>query len=201
MTFKVGLTGGVASGKSTVTAMFQKLGATVIDADVIARNLLAKHTPCYQRVIAAFGDEVLQQNGEINRAWLRKRIFSDVAARQTLESITHPEVRREMLAAAADCQSPYCILSVPLLVEAQMQDLVDRIAVVDIDEKTQLSRLMTRDNITENEARKMLESQCQRAERLAVADDIIDNSDTVASLIPQLRQLHELYLKLAENVV
>lgn len=201
MTFKVGLTGGVASGKSTVTTLFHKLGATVIDADVIARNLLAKNTSCYQQVVAAFGDEVLLDNGEINRTWLRTRIFNDLTAKQALESIIHPEVRRQMLAAAAACQSPYCILSVPLLVEAQMQDLVDRIVVIDVDEETQLSRLIVRDNISEAEARKMLENQCQRAERLAVADDIIDNSGKLASLNPQLRQLHEQYLKLAENVV
>lgn len=201
MTFKVGLTGGIASGKSTVTTLFHELGATVIDADVIARNLLAKNTPCYKQVITLFGDKVLQDNGEINRAWLRTRIFNDVEAKQALESIIHPEVRRQMLAAAAACESPYCILSVPLLVEAQMQDLVDRVVVVDVDEETQLSRLMLRDNISATEARKMLENQCLRAERLAIADDIIDNSDNLAALNPQLRQLHEMYLKLAQNVV
>lgn len=200
MSFKVGLTGGVASGKSTVSDLFQRLGVTVIDADLIARSLLDTGTSCYQQVIAHFGAEVLQHNGEINRAWLRSRIFSDSQAKQALENIIHPEVRRQLLAAADNCKTPYCLLSVPLLIEAQMLDLVDRILVVDVDEKTQLSRLLTRDGININEAHNMLENQCQRADRLSVADDIIDNSQSVSSLMPQVEQLHQRYLELAQNI-
>lgn len=200
MTFKVGLTGGVASGKSTVSDLFQRLGVTVIDADVIARSLLDTGTSCYRQVIAHFGTEVLQHNGEINRAWLRSLIFSDSTAKQALENIIHPEVRSQMLVAADNCKTPYCLLSVPLLIEAQMLDLVDRILVVDVDEKTQLSRLLTRDGINISEARNMLENQCQRADRLSVADDIIDNSQSVSTLMPQVEQLHQRYLGLAQNV-
>lgn len=200
MTFKVGLTGGVASGKSTVTELFQQLGITVIDADMIARGLLNKNTDSYRQVIKHFGHDVLMENGDIDRAWLRARIFSDRNAKQALENIIHPQVRQQMLAAVSECDAPYCILSVPLLVEAQMQDLVDRIVVVDADEKTQLSRLIARDNISQSEAVKMLQGQCQRAQRLAVADDIIDNSQTIDSLRPQVEQLHQQYLELAENI-
>ncbi len=200
MTFKVGLTGGVASGKSTVTELFQQLGITVIDADMIARGLLNKNTDSYRQVIKHFGHDVLMENGDIDRAWLRARIFSDRNAKQALENIIHPQVRQQMLAAVSECDAPYCILSVPLLVEAQMQDLVDRIVVVDADEKTQLSRLMARDNISQSEAVKMLQSQCQRAQRFTVADDIIDNSQTIDSLRPQVEQLHQQYLELAENI-
>lgn len=200
MTFKVGLTGGVACGKSTVTELFHQLGATVIDADVIARNLLEKDTDSYHQVIAYFGGDVLLESGDIDRAWLRAQIFSDSNAKQALENIIHPQVRQQMLAAASECEAPYCILSIPLLVEAQMQNLVDRIVVVDADDKTQLSRLMARDNITETEAMSMLQSQCQRAQRLAVADDIIDNSQSLDSLRPQVEQLHQQYLELAKNI-
>lgn len=200
MTFKVGLTGGVASGKSTVTELFRQLGATVIDADEIARGLLEKDTDSYQQVIAHFGGDVLLESGDIDRAWLRAQIFSDNSAKRALETIIHPEVRQQMLAAASHCDTPYCILSVPLLIEAQMQDLVDRVAVVDIDEKTQLSRLIARDNLSEAEAISMLENQCQRAERLVVADDIIDNSQARSMLRPQIEELHHRYLELAENI-
>lgn len=199
MTYKVGLTGGVACGKSTVTDLFQQLGATIIDADLIARGLLEKGTESYQQVVACFGEDVLLQTGDIDRAWLRAQIFSDRKAKQTLENIIHPRVRQQMIAAAKDCEAPYCILSVPLLIEAQMQDLVDRVVVVDADEKTQLRRLMARDRISEAAAIRMLQSQCQRAQRLAIADDIIDNSQTLDMLRPQVEQLHQQYLELAKN--
>ncbi|GAB4289599.1 MAG: dephospho-CoA kinase [Methylophaga sp.] len=199
MVFKVGLTGGVASGKSTVSDLFRDQGVMIIDADVIARDLLNKDSPCYQQVVRFFGSEVLLENGEINRAWLRDRIFSDSKAKQVLESIIHPRVRQEMLAAADNCHQAYCILSIPLLVEAQMQSLVDRIAVVDVEETTQLTRLMARDGLSQVQAIRMLENQCRRAERLAAADDIIDNSQAKASLLPQIKALHKQYLKLAEK--
>ncbi len=200
MTFKVGLTGGVACGKSTVTDLFHQMGATVIDADVIARGLLEKDTDCYQQVIDYFGPDVLLESRDIDRAWLRVQIFSDSSAKKALENIIHPQVRQQMLAAASTCDAPYCMLSIPLLVEAQMQDLVDRIVVVDADEATQLSRLMARDKITEAEAIRMLQSQCQRAQRLAVADDIIDNSQSMDSLRPQVEHLHQQYLEFAKKI-
>lgn len=199
MVYKVGLTGGAASGKTTVTDLFRQLGVEIIDADVIARRLLDKETDCYKQVVGYFGPQVLTEDDEINRAWLREHIFSHATAKTALEAILHPQVRQQMLAEAAQCHGPYCILSVPLLAEAQMQDLVNRIVVIDLDIRSQLSRLITRDNINEQQARQMLNNQMHREQRLQIADDIIDNSGPPEALKSQVDALHKQYLKLAEN--
>lgn len=199
MVFKVGLTGGAASGKTAVTDLFSQLGVKVIDADVIARHVLNKDTECYRKVLDYFGSQVLTDNDDIDRAWLRERIFNESAAKKALEAIIHPQVRQQMLAEAEKSSDAYCILSVPLLAEANMQDLVDRIVVVDLDIESQLSRLITRDNISEKQAKQMLKNQFSREQRLSIADDIIDNSGPVAQLKSQVENLHKKYLKLAEN--
>jgi dephospho-CoA kinase len=140
---------------------------------------------------------VLLKNADINRRWLRNRIFSDVTAKQQLESIIHPAVRQTILADSKHCISPYCIVSVPLLIEANMQSLVDRIVVVDLPEEQQLERLMGRDELSRLQAEAMLKGQCSREQRLSFADDIIDNSHTLAALDEQVSSLHQHYLQLA----
>ena len=197
MVFKVGLTGGVASGKTTVSNLFRELGVEVIDADILARKLLDKGSTCYQQVLNEFGGDVITENGQIDRPWLRQRIFSDPAAKKKLESILHPLVRLQMQALAEDSSGPYCILSIPLLVETGMQDMVDRVLVIDLDEIQQLSRLRARDQIDTRQARNMLNNQCLREQRLAIADDIIDNHGTTATLNKQVHQLHQFYLDLS----
>lgn len=197
MVFKVGLTGGVASGKTTVGKLFMQKGIEVIDADVIARQLLDKGTDCYQQVVALFGKAVLMDKGDINRAWLRELIFTDADAKKQLESIMHPLVRKQMFEAAGHCKQPYCILSVPLLVEAGMEDMVDRVLLVDIEPAIQTSRLISRDKLSRRQASLMLAGQATQERRLAIADDIIDNSGPAEKLEPQVEQLHQRYLELA----
>lgn len=197
MHFRVGLTGGVASGKTTVSQLFSELGATIIDADVIARRLLEKDTVCYKQVIQLFGDTIIFADGEIDRAMLRDRVFNDATAKHQLEKVLHPEVRKQMLVAAEKCETAYCIFVVPLLVEADMLDLVDRVLVIDTAEKTQLQRLIQRDKLTESQAQNMLNNQATRQQRIQVANDLIDNQNDINSLRQKVEQLHSFYLELA----
>lgn len=199
MHFRIGLTGGVASGKSTVSHLFAELGVTIIDADLIARQLLEKNTDCFKQVVQLFGDKVLLDNGEINRPFLRELIFTDAAAKQAVEQIIHPNVRKQMLATAAISETPYCILVVPLLIEADMLALVDRTLVVDIPEPLQLQRLCQRDSLTEQQARRILDNQAPRDERLRAADDVIDNQGDTGTLQKKVKQLHFFYRDLAEK--
>ena len=199
MGFKVGLTGGVACGKTTISDRFAELGVEIIDADVIARELLEQGSDCYAQVVVLFGQQVLLENAKINRSWLRDRIFSDAKAKQALESIIHPAVRLAIAEASENCASDYCIVSVPLLIEANMQTLVDRILVVDLPLEQQLERLMQRDKISLKQAQAMLAGQCSRARRLSFADDIIDNSHPVSALDEQIRILHENYLRMSKD--
>ncbi len=198
MVFRVGLTGGIASGKSTVSTLFENLGIEVIDADNIARQLSQPGTAEYQSIVQQFGADYLLADGQLNRAALRKRLFSDRRAKQTLEQILHPSIRQQLLQQAADATGSYCIVSIPLLIEANMQSCVDRILLVDVDHETQLARLQTRDQLSVEEAIQHLAAQSNRAQRLQYADDIIDNSDGIEKLKFQVTQLHALYCQLAE---
>ncbi|EEF78848.1 dephospho-CoA kinase [Methylophaga thiooxydans] len=197
MHFRVGLTGGVACGKSTVSQLFSELGVTIIDADVIARKLLEKDTDCYKQVIELFGTDITFSDGEINRALLRDLVFSDATAKHQLEKILHPEVREQMLALAETSETAYCIFVVPLLVEADMLDLVDRILVIDIPEATQLERLIKRDKLTKTQAQNILNNQATRQQRMQVANDLIDNQNDINSLKDKVEQLHHFYRELA----
>lgn len=197
MHFRVGLTGGAASGKSTVSQLFSELGATIIDADVIARRLLEKDTDCYKQVVQLFGKAITFDDGEINRPFLRDLVFGDANAKQQLENVLHPAVRENMLAEAAECETAYCILVVPLLIEANMLDLVDRTLVVDVPEAIQLQRLIQRDKITESLAQNMVKNQTTRQKRLQAADDVIDNQNDRKSLKHKVEQLHHFYRELA----
>lgn len=198
MVFRVGLTGGIASGKSTVSELFKDKGIDVIDADVIARELSQAGTVQYQLIVENFGDDFVLADGQLNRPALRKLLFSDADAKQQLEHILHPAIRQQLLQQATDAKSRYCILSIPLLIEANLQSCVDRILVVDVDSETQKLRLQNRDKLSAKEATQHLAAQSNRAQRLQYADDIIDNSDGIEKLKFQVTQLHALYCQLAE---
>jgi dephospho-CoA kinase len=193
----VGLTGGIASGKSLVGAMFVKLGAALIDTDVIAREVVAPGEPGLAAVIAEFGPGVVSPSGDLNRPALRSLVFADDARRQRLEAILHPLIRSRTRAKLAELAVPYALVAVPLLVETSFGELVDRILVVDCPESLQLERLMRRDAIPKPEALAMLRAQIDRATRLKAAHDIIDNSGTTETTRRQVELTHRRYLDLA----
>jgi len=193
----VGLTGGIASGKSLVGAMFVKLGAALVDTDIVAREVVAPGEPGLAAVAAAFGPSVLLASGELNRPALRRLVFDDEAKRLTLEAILHPLIRARTRAKLVELTTPYALVAVPLLVETSFKDFVDRILVVDCPEATQLERLMRRDAIPRAEALAMLRAQADRATRLKAAHDVIDNSGSTDATQRQVAQLHGRYLELA----
>jgi dephospho-CoA kinase len=193
----VGLTGGIASGKSLVGAMFVKLGAALIDTDVVAREVVAPGEAGLAAVIEEFGPGVVSPSGDLNRPALRSLVFADDAKRQKLEAILHPLIRSCTRAKLAELAVPYALVAVPLLVETSFGELVDRILVVDCPESLQLERLMRRDAIPKPEALAMLRAQIDRATRLRAAHDIIDNSGTTETTRRQVELTHRRYLDLA----
>jgi dephospho-CoA kinase len=193
----VGLTGGIASGKSLVGAMFVKLGAPLIDTDVIAREVVAPGEPGLTAIVKQFGTGVLSASGDLNRPALRSLVFADETKRRQLESILHPLIRSRTLAKLGDLEAPYALVAVPLLVETNFGALVDRILVVDAPESAQLERLMRRDAIPKPEALAMLRAQADRATRLRAAHDVIDNGGTSEATRRQVELLHRRYLDLA----
>jgi dephospho-CoA kinase len=194
---RVGLTGGIASGKSAVARLFASHGVPIIDSDELARALLAPGSPLLAAVFARFGAELERADGSLDRALLRARVFADGAARHELEALLHPAIaaRAQQLAEAAD--GPYQIHVVPLLVETGLTDRYDRVLVVDCPESLQLARLLARDGISSALARAMLDAQAPRAVRLAAADDVIRNEGSIEELAPQVAALHARYLALA----
>lgn len=197
MPFVVALTGGIASGKSAVADRFVALGATVIDADVVARDLVLPGGEALSEIVSAFGATALDSTGSLDRRAMRQRIFAQPAARHALEAILHPRIRRTLRERAA-AASGYAIIVVPLLVENR-QDYawVDRVLVVDVTRRTQCDRLLRRDGISIDLAEEMLDAQASRAERLALADDVIENEGTPQALDEPVRTLHALYQRMA----
>jgi dephospho-CoA kinase len=196
---KVGLTGGIASGKSAVADAFAKLGAPVIDTDLIAREVVAPTEPALDAVRKQFGPGVLTSTGELDRRALRDLVFADVAKRRQLEQILHPLIRERALRALERIEAPYVIVVVPLLVEASFDALVDRVLVVDAPHEAQLERLMRRDALSRDAAAAMIRAQVDRASRLAAADDVIDNSADLEAMRQQVDRLHKRYLTLARS--
>jgi dephospho-CoA kinase len=191
---RIALTGGIASGKSTVARLFEALGARLIDTDQISRELVRPGAPALQAIVQRFGREVLATDGSLDRAALRARVFSDPAARADLEAILHPRIREEVDARSARVGGPYQLVAVPLLAETGTQDRYDRVLVVDCDPAQQLLRLMQRDGIDAAAAQRVLDAQATRAQRLAIADDVIVNDGHVSHLAPQVERLHRAYL-------
>jgi dephospho-CoA kinase len=195
---RIGLTGGIASGKSTVAQRFMELGVPVIDADEAARAVVVPGKPALAEVLKRFGSGVFAENGELDRRALRDLIFKDPGSRRDLEAILHPLIRADMDRSADLAVGPYVVMAIPLLVENGSSARVDRILVVDVDETVQLQRVMARDGGTEEQARAILASQASRSARLAAADDVLLNTGTVADLRQAVDQLHERYLRVAE---
>ncbi|OUR65519.1 dephospho-CoA kinase [Methylophaga sp. 42_25_T18] len=197
---KIGLTGGIASGKSTVCQLFSAHGIEVIDADIIARQLVEPDQPCLKTIIQTFGKKVLFENGDLDRAQLRQLIFADDNARQQLESILHPRIRQQLIKLSDDATSPYCILTIPLLIEANMIPLVDRVLVIDLELTEQLNRVCQRDNISPLQAKAIISSQSSASQRNSVADDIINNNNSPESLTELVSQLHKKYLDIVNTM-
>ena len=197
--FIVGLTGGIGSGKSTVSEIFHDQGIQVIDADTIARDLVIPDTPCFKAIVEHFGEDVLETNGTLNRAYLRELIFNDDSQKKWLESLLHPAIREEIDRQVSESKSAYIILSVPLLIESDQYDFVDRVLVIDVPEKTQLERIKARDASSEKLIREIMASQVSRERRLAVADDTLDNSGSQDTLRQQVLLLHEHYLQIVNG--
>jgi dephospho-CoA kinase len=203
MPYVVGLTGGIGSGKSAVAHLFEQRGITVVDTDAIAHALTAPGGAAMAAIRAEFGDAVANADGALDRAAMRAVVFADPAARKRLESILHPLIRaeseRQLLAQPAG--APYAILMVPLLIESgDYRKRVQRIAVVDCAESTQIARVMSRNGLARSEIERILAAQATRAERLAAADDVIDNDGALDDLPAQIERLHDCYLELSQYV-
>lgn len=196
---RIGVTGGIASGKSAVTEMFEGLGAPVIDTDIIAREVVAPGEPALGEIRHEFGDGVFGEDGSLDRNALRRIVFSDDDARRRLEGILHPRIRELTFERAASTGGDYQLIVVPLLVESPLRKFVDRILVVDCDEDTQIRRLMARDAESEGQARRMLAAQSSRDERLAIADDVVRNDGDLSETLEQVQALHQAYLRQARS--
>ena len=197
--FLVALTGGIASGKSAAAQLFEDLGVSVIDADQVARDVVEPGTETLARIVAAFGPEVIEPSGHLNRRALRERVFADPAQREVLESITHPAIRAEMTRRAREAKGAYQIHVIPLLLETARADQYDRVLVVDCPEEDQIRRLMSRDGSSREEAQRILAAQATREQRLAVADDVIVNTGTFEDLAGFVLTLHRNYALLAAD--
>jgi dephospho-CoA kinase len=193
----VGLTGGVASGKSYVSALFEELGVPLLDADQVAREVVEPGTPALAAIARRFGPDYLLADGRLDRRRLRQRVFADRQARRALEAITHPPIRSRIAEWIARQRAPYAMLSAAILLESGLEALVDRVLVIDAPPATQIQRLIARDGVEPQLARQMLAAQMDRALRLARADDVLDNGDERRELRPAVRALHRRYLSLA----
>lgn len=195
----VGLTGGIASGKTAVSDRFASLGVPIIDTDVIARELVKPGQPILQEIAAAFGKKILTRKGRLRRRKLREIIFSDPEKQDLLENILHPAIRTEARRQVSEADAEYCIVVIPLLAESGHFDWLDRVLVVDVSESTQIKRLVARDDVTEEQARSSLAAQASREARLKLADDVIDNSGDIDSLDEAVAKLHDNYQMLGRD--
>jgi len=191
------LTGGIASGKSAVSACFEKLGTPVVDTDIIAREVVEPGSPALERIAGELGAGFLDADGKLNRSKLRQAIFSDPELKSRLETILHPLIGKEVLQQVKQLDSPYCIIVIPLYAESSAYAWIDRVLVVDVIEDAQIERVMARDGISREQARAILNAQASRQDRLALADDILDNSGDLSELPEKVKALHEKYLSLA----
>ena len=194
---KIGLTGGIGSGKSTVCRLFAELGTPIIDADIIARQLVEPNSPALKKLMAQFGKNILNPDQSLNRVYLRDLVFSDKPKKNQLDQIMHPLIYDEIEKQVQALNSPYCIIAIPLLLETQQMQRVDRIAVVDCNPDTQLLRVVSRDHLKPEQALSIIASQMPRQQRLSFADDVIDNSCSPAHLAEQVKRLHNSYNLLA----
>jgi len=197
MNFVVEITGGIGSGKSAVTSRLEQHGITVVDADVVAREVVEPGRPVLAAIAEHFGERILQPNGALDRAALRKIVFETPAEREWLESVTHPAIREAIAAQLTAATSPYVVLSSPLLLEAGQSAFAQHVVVVDVPEEVQLSRTCARDNNDEALVRNIMAAQLPRAERCARADEVIDNNASLEALQQRVDALHDRLLVLA----
>lgn len=196
---RIGLTGGIGSGKTTVAKYFAKLGAKIIDADQISHQLLAKNTISYRKIIAHFGKQALNKNQTINRALLREIIFKNPQKKKWLEQLLHPEIIKELKNRSKNSRNKYCILVIPLLFEKKLFALVDRILVVDAPISQQIARAIKRDKINKSQAKAIIKTQISRLKRKNLADDLICNDSDLKTLKNQIKIWHQRYLSFAKN--
>ncbi|MGY0614266.1 dephospho-CoA kinase [Vibrio sp. FJH11] len=200
MALVIGLTGGIASGKTTVANLFkQQFKIDIVDADIVAREVVEPGTPGLNAIIEHFGNDIVLENQLLDRAKLRERIFSNPEEKQWLNQLLHPIIREKMLDDLQQVTSDYALLVVPLLIENNLESLCDRVLVVDVDPKTQISRTMKRDNVSEEQALAILASQASRQQRLDIADDVVKNNPDDHDLLLQITNLHEKYLAMCKK--
>lgn len=192
----IALTGGVGSGKSSVARAFARLDITVVDADIISREIVTTEQPTLHKMVEHFGKRILNEDGTLHRRYLREIIFSQAEERIWLENLLHPLINARAKAYIARAHSPWCLWVVPLLVEKNLQHQADRVLVVDVDESVQLQRVMARDEINASQAKKLIAVQASREARLAIADDIIDNNGAPEAIFPQVVELNRRYLSM-----
>jgi dephospho-CoA kinase len=195
----IGLTGGIGSGKSAVANFFQDEGITVIDADELAREVIDKNSPGYKSIVDYFGSKIIDSNGLIDRAFLRKEAFDDDKKKKVLESIIHPLVKDLMTKRIATSNSVYSIIMVPLIFETNSMSNYNRILVIDCDPKIQLERATLRDSNSNEQIQKIIDSQCSREERLSIANDVIPNNDSLENLKVRSLAMHKFYLGLSKK--
>ena len=199
MALVVGVTGGIGSGKSAVTTRFEKLGIAIVDADLAARIVVEPGRPALAAISERFGEDILQADGSLDRAALRRIVFADPEQRLWLEKLTHPLIGQEILDQIAASPGPYTILSSPLLLETSQKELVDCVVVVDVPEEVQLERTMARDENYADQVRRIMAAQMPRRDRLAQADIVINNDRSLAALDEQVQELHKEFLHRAET--
>lgn len=197
--YRIGLTGGIASGKSTAAKFFGALGVPILDSDQVARDVVEPGQPPLERLVERFGPSILTPDGHLDRPALREIVFSDPKARADLEALTHPAIGAAMEARSAAAGGPYQILVIPLLVEKNLAAHVDRVLVVDCEEQVQIRRLRARDGSTLEQAKAILNAQASRAARLKAADDVIRNDTDMNAVRSQVAALHARYLDLAQQ--
>ncbi|WP_428036706.1 dephospho-CoA kinase [Amphritea sp.] len=197
--FVVGLTGGIGSGKSAVSKLFEQMAITVIDADQVAREVVEPGEPALDKITLRFGSEILLADGQLDRKALRKIVFETPAQRDWLEQLLHPLIRDRILLKLDQSDSEYAILASPLLLETDQHLLVNHIVVVDVDEATQISRTVARDSTDTEQVKAIIAAQISRDQRIIKADDLIDNSGSVDALTPLVEQLHKKFLDKAKQ--
>lgn len=190
---RIGLTGGFACGKSEAARYFAELGTTVIDSDVIAREIVEKNTPAFTKITEHFGKKILNKNNELDRQQLREIIFANSSEREWLENLLHPIILKKMNAQAEKINAPYCIFVIPLLLEKNLKQYVDRILVIDAPEILQRERAQQRDKLTTEQLTDILRTQLSRSERLSQADDVINNDGNLEQLKQQVMRCHQRY--------
>ncbi len=193
MALKIGLTGGIGSGKSAACKIFSELGVPVIDADDIAHSLVEPGMPAFKEITKIFGNEVIASDGSLDRKIIRDKVFANEIDRKRLESILHPVVYEEIAVRVKNINSKYCIISIPLLLETDASKTVDRILVIDVPRELQLERAANRDKTNKSDIKAIIDSQISRKDRLSAADDIVDNKGNINDLRKRICDLHEFY--------